>query len=245
MHLQFVGCGDAFGSGGRFNTCLHLRGTNANALIDCGASSLAALKRCDIDRNAIDLILITHFHADHFAGVPFFMLDAQFVGRRARPLAIAGPPGLEAWYARIFEATFPGGASNRWRFPLALHEVAPGRTETIGALTFTPFHVAHDDRAGPCLAYRIEVENRIVTYSGDTEWTEALIPAGRGADLLICECYVRDHPVRTHLSLAELGHELPRIGAKRVILTHMSDDMLRHLDGLPYETAADGMIVEL
>jgi ribonuclease BN (tRNA processing enzyme) len=245
MQVQFVGSGDAFGSGGRSNTCFHLRGATVSALIDCGASSLPALKRCGIDRNAIDTILITHFHGDHFAGVPFFMLDAHFVSRRERPLTIAGPPGMPDWYARISDATYPGATGNKLRFPLTLHEVAPERTDTIGAMRVTPFHVSHDDRAGPCLAYRIETEGRTITYSGDTGWTETLVPAARDADLFICECYLRDKPVRSHLSLVELQRELPGIGAKRVILTHMSDDMLTHLDSIPYETAADGMIVEV
>jgi ribonuclease BN (tRNA processing enzyme) len=245
MQVQFVGSGDAFGSGGRCNTCLHLRGASVNALIDCGASSLAALKRCGTDCNAIDAILVTHFHGDHFAGVPFFVLDAHFASLRERPLTIAGPRGLVGWYARAFDATFPGGADNRLRFALTLHEVEPGRTDTIGTLRVTPFPVVHDDRVGPCLAYRIEAEGRIVAYSGDTSWTESLLPAGRDADLFICECYVRDKPVRAHLSLAELRRELPRIGAKRVILTHMSPDMLAHLDDIPYETAADGMTVDI
>jgi ribonuclease BN (tRNA processing enzyme) len=245
MQIQFVGCGDAFGSGGRSTTCLHLRGAAINVLVDCGASSLPALKRWSIDRNAIDAILVTHFHGDHFAGVPFFALDAHFVSRRERPLTIAGPPGLEDWYLRIFEATFPGGAANRFRFDLVFHEVEPERTDAIGALQVTPFHVVHDDRVGPCLAYRIAAEDRVITYSGDTSWTEALIPAARGADLFICECYVREGPVRAHLSLAELERELPRIGAKRVILTHMSEDMLAHLDRVRYETAEDGMTIEV
>ena len=47
------------------------------------------MNRCGIDRNAIDTILVTHFHADHFGGVPFFMLDAQFNTKRVRPLTIA------------------------------------------------------------------------------------------------------------------------------------------------------------
>jgi len=245
MHLQFVGSGDAFGSGGRFNTCLHLRGETVNALIDCGASSLPALKRCGIDRNAIDHILVTHFHGDHFAGVPFFVLDGHFASRRERPLTIVGPRGLPQWYARAFEATFPGAINNRLRFPLTFHEVEPERTDTVGPLRVTPFHAVHSAEAGPCLAYRIEAENRIVAYSGDTEWTDALIGAGRDADLFICECYMRDKPVRAHLSLVELERQLPRIGAKRVILTHMSEDMLNRLDNVPYETAADGMIVDL
>ena len=93
MQLRFVGCGDALGSGGRFNTCFHVTGASINFLIDCGASSLPALKRLGIARDDIDLILITHFHGDHFAGLPFLLLDAQFT-RRTRPLVIAGPQGL-------------------------------------------------------------------------------------------------------------------------------------------------------
>jgi ribonuclease BN (tRNA processing enzyme) len=58
MKLTFVGCGDAFGSGGRFNTCFHVETAATRFLIDCGASSLVALKRLGIDRNAIDTILI-------------------------------------------------------------------------------------------------------------------------------------------------------------------------------------------
>jgi ribonuclease BN (tRNA processing enzyme) len=92
MQLQFVGCGDALGSGGRSNTGFHVTGERVNFLIDCGASSLPALKRLAIARDNIDLILITHFHGDHFGGLPFLLLDAQFM-RRTRPLVIAGPDG--------------------------------------------------------------------------------------------------------------------------------------------------------
>ena len=94
MKLQFVGCGDAFGSGGRFNTCFHLTGARTNLLIDCGASSMITLKRLGIAANDIGTILITHFHADHFGGIPFFMLDAQFFSKRTQPLTIAGADTL-------------------------------------------------------------------------------------------------------------------------------------------------------
>jgi ribonuclease BN (tRNA processing enzyme) len=90
MQVRFIGCGDAFGSGGRFNTCFHVTGDRTNLLIDCGASSLVALKRSNIALDDISLILITHFHGDHFAGLPFFILNAQF-SRSLAPLTIAGP----------------------------------------------------------------------------------------------------------------------------------------------------------
>ena len=108
MRLQFVGCGDAFGSGGRFNTCFHLVGRDINALIDCGATSLVSMNKLAIDRNAIRLILLTHFHADHVGGVPFFILEANYILKRDQPLIIAGPPSLKSRYAEIMQVGFPG-----------------------------------------------------------------------------------------------------------------------------------------
>ncbi len=84
MQVRFVGCGDAFGSGGRQNTCFHVTGASSNFLIDCGASSLPALKRCGIVRNDIELILITHFHGDHFAGLPSSCSTPSSPAARAR-----------------------------------------------------------------------------------------------------------------------------------------------------------------
>lgn len=246
MRLQFIGSGDAFGSGGRVNTCFHLVGNRTNMLIDCGASSLPAMNRLGIDRAAIDLILLTHFHADHFGGVPFFVLDQQFKAKRTRPLIIAGPPGLPGWFERAMSIAFPG--ERTLPFPLTLRELEIGRPNSIGDLTVTPFHVVHDDRAGPCLAHRIVVEGRTITYSGDTEWTDTLIDAARGADLFVCECYNFDKPVRAHMALNVLEQHLPSIGARRVILTHMSDNMLSRLNEVTYETyetAEDGKVVEI
>ncbi len=125
MQVRFVGCGDAFGSGGRFNTCFHVTGGHVNFLIDCGASSLPALKRCGIARNDIDLILITHFHGDHFAGLPFFLLDAQF-SRRCRPLVIAGPEGIEARLTQVMEALFEHSSRTKQKFELSVVALEPG-----------------------------------------------------------------------------------------------------------------------
>lgn len=243
MRLQFIGSGDAFGSGGRFNTCFHVESADTNFLIDCGASSLVAMKRVPVDRNAIDLILVTHFHLDHFGGVPFFVLDAQLLAKRTRPLTIAGPAGLPGWYDRLFAATFPG--ERKLPFELRLQEMAIGALNRVAGLAITPFQVRHDERAGPCLAYRIELEGKILCYSGDTEWTDVLIDAARGADLFICECYTFDRVVRAHLAFSTLREKLPLIGAKRVILTHMSEDVLSRTAALAFETATDGKVVTL
>ncbi|MBA2403045.1 MAG: MBL fold metallo-hydrolase [Bradyrhizobium sp.] len=244
MQLRFIGCGDALGSGGRANTCFHVTGDGVNFLIDCGASSLPALKRLDVARDNIDLILITHFHGDHFGGLPFFLLDAQFT-RRTRPLVIAGPQGIETRLAQVMEALFEHSSKTKPRFDLSVVALNPEESRTFGAVKVTPYPVVHGESGGPFLAYRIEAEGRVICYSADTEWTETLIPAAREADLFIAEAYYYDKIVKNHLSLTTLEAHLPAINARRLILTHMSDDMLGRLGSLAHTTANDGMVVEL
>jgi len=244
MRLQFVGCGDAFGSGGRLNTCFHVTGDRVNFLIDCGASSLPALKRLGIPRDDLDLILITHFHGDHFAGLPFLLLDAQF-SRRTRPLVIAGPEGIEQKLPQLMEALFEHSSRTTPKFDLAVVALRPEETRAFGAVNVTPFPVVHGESGGPFLAYRIEAEGCVIAYSADTEWTETLIPLAREADLFIAEAYYYDKVVKNHLSLTTLQAHLAEIKPKRLMLTHMSDDMLGRLDTLQHTAAHDGMIVEL
>jgi ribonuclease BN (tRNA processing enzyme) len=242
MQLRFVGCGDAFGSGGRLNTCFHVSGRAANFLIDCGATALPALKRLEIDRDAIDLVLITHFHGDHFAGLPFLLLDAQF-SRRTRPLVIAGPQGIETRLREVMDVLFEHSSKTVQRFDLSVVELAPGERRSFGAVTVTPFPVVHGTSGGPFLAYRVEAEGRTLAYSADTEWTETLIPLAHDADLFIAEAYMYDKVVKNHLSLMTLEPHLPAIGAKRLVLTHMSEDVLSRLDQIEHLAAEDGMVL--
>jgi ribonuclease BN (tRNA processing enzyme) len=244
MRLRFIGCGDAFGSGGRTNTCFHVTGHRVNFLIDCGASSLPALKRLGVACDEIDLILITHFHGDHFGGLPFLLLDAQF-SRRTRPLVIAGPQGIEARLAQVMEALFENSSKTKQRFDLSVVVLTPEQAHSFGAVNVTPFAVVHGESGGPFLGYRVEAEDHVIAYTADTEWTEALIPLGRDADLLVAEAYYYDKVVKNHLSLNTLEAHLAEIKPKRLVLTHMSDDMLGRLDTLAHETASDGMVIEI
>jgi ribonuclease BN (tRNA processing enzyme) len=245
LSLQFIGCGDAFGSGGRFNTCFHLVGERTNLLIDCGASSLVAMKQFGIERNAITTMVITHFHADHFGGIPFFILDAQFFSKRCEPLTIVGPIGLEAWYERVMETAFPGSSQVAQKFALHLVEIAAGESLKVGDLGVSAYQAIHGPPDGPYLAVRIEAEGRSIAYTGDTEWTPALIPAAQDADLFIAEAYFRDKAIFTHLSLNTIEANLDQLRPKRLILTHMSDDMLDHPDRNRYEAAEDGAVITI
>ena len=244
MHLQFVGSGDAFGSGGRLATCFHVAGERANFLIDCGASSLIGLKRLGIARDAIDTILVSHFHGDHFGGIPYFVLDSHF-SKRTRPLVIAGPPGIEGWYLRALEAAFERFSEIKLAFDLQLVTLPERTATTLDTLRVTPFPVVHGNSGGPFYAYRIEVEDRVIAYSGDTEWTDTLTEVARDADLFVIECYAYDKPIRNHLNLKTIEQNLARLGARKLVLTHMNDDMLAMRHKVAHVTASDGMVIDL
>lgn len=245
MQITIVGSGDAFGSGGRLNTCFHVAASQTHFLIDCGATSLPALKRLPIDRNAIETVLITHFHADHCGGVPFFILDAQFFAKRGSPLTLAGPAGLGDWLRRAMEMAFPGSSSAKRKFEVRIRELEPGRRSEINGIEVMPQLVRHGQPEGAFFAYRIECDERVIGYTGDTEWTDSLIEVGKGADLFIAEAYFFEKQVPLHLAYKTLAQNLPRIAPRRVLLTHMNDDMLAHADQVPEEKARDGLVLTL
>ncbi len=245
MKLQFVGCGDAFGSGGRLNTCFYVSSRQTALLIDCGATSVVGFKQQGIDANSLDLILITHFHGDHFGGLPFLMLEAQFISKRTRPLTIAGPPGLRDRYAQAMATAFPGSPHIPAGFHLDFVELTSGSRSELGGIGVTPYEVVHSDAAGPCFGYRLNIDDKVLAYSGDTQWTEALVSIGKDADLFICECYSYEKKIPAHTDFKTLETHQPRIAPRRLVLTHMSVDMLANRHRVAQETAEDGMVLTI
>ena len=215
VSVRFLGSGDAFGSGGRFQTCIYVR-TNgpeaAHLLIDCGASSLVAMRRFGVDPALIDTILLTHLHGDHFGGLPFFIMEAQFVSGRTKPLVVAGPPGLEDRIFEVMEALFPGSTGNERRFPLRFVELREGTAARIEPLAVTPYPVVHPSGA-PSYALRVALGDKVLAYSGDTSWTEALIPTAKGADLFVCDCHSFDGDPWYHLDYQTLMKHRESSGA--------------------------------
>jgi ribonuclease BN (tRNA processing enzyme) len=243
VRIQFLGSGDAFGSGGRFQTCLLLHGQHGSLLIDCGASSLIAMKRAGVDPAEIGWVLLSHLHVDHFGGVPFLILDGQF-SRRTRPLVVAGPPGVRARMEAAMEVFFPGSSSVTRRFATEIIELPERIASSVGPAIVTPFVVQHVSGA-PSYALRVEYGGKVIAYSGDTEWTEALVDAARGTDLFVCEAYFFDKKIKYHLDYQTLWEHRRRLECPRIILTHMSQDMLSHRGEVEFECAEDGKIVIL
>jgi len=244
MRLQFLGSGDAFGSGGRFNTCVLVETAASTFLVDCGASSMIAMRRFGVDPNRIGTVFISHLHGDHFGGVPFLILDAQFYSRRTVPLTLVGPPGFRERLTQTMEVLFPGSSTVERKFKTEIREISADQSTAINGVTVTPYLVEHVCGAPP-FALRFTCDDRVLAYTGDTEWTESLLAVGRGADLLIAEALFFERRVKYHLDYATLKASLARIGAKRVILTHMGPEMLAHIGAVPEETADDGTVVDI
>lgn len=225
MRLTVVGSGDAFGSGGRSNTCFWLETGKGTVVIDFGASALPALKGLKLDPNAIDAIVLSHLHGDHFGGLPFLLLDAQFLSRRERPLLIAGPPGTKARLHAAMEVFFPKSTGSRWKFEWRVEEIAIGvETELLGHSLITA-EVVHQSGA-PSTALRLSDGRQTFAYSGDTEWTDALLPIARNADLFICECYNYAGKLTGHIGWETLSERLPHLNARQVMITHMNPTVL-------------------
>jgi ribonuclease BN (tRNA processing enzyme) len=243
MRIRFAGSGDAFGSGGRWQTCIHLTAGGQVVLVDCGATSLVALKAQGLDPNAVGAVVVSHLHGDHFGGLPFLILDGQF-SHRTSPLLVAGPPGIRARLGEAMETLFPGSSQAHRRFPVEVTELSPGTPAGLGPALVRGWEVEHACGAPP-LALRVELAGVSFAYSGDTQWTPALAEAARGADLFAVEAYTFDRPIRYHLDYQTLRAHLGEIHAERIVLTHMSAAMLSRLADAELPAAYDGMIIDL
>jgi ribonuclease BN (tRNA processing enzyme) len=244
VSVRFVGSGDSFGSGGRFQTCILVDGPQSRFAIDFGTSSLIALAQQGIEHNSIDAILLTHLHGDHCGGVPFLLMDAMLSAKRARPLVIAGPRDLQRRMGEIREALFPGSGVMTPKFAVTWLEMEPGRPHHVLDFVVTPQPARHTAETNPT-AIRVEVGGKVVAYTGDTEWTDDVAKVAAGADLFIAESYFYDKPIKWHLNYPAIAALRDTLGARRVILTHMSREMLEHSDSVPEECAHDGLVVSV
>lgn len=213
-------------------------------LVDCGTTSLVALKAQGVDPASIDAVAVTHLHGDHFGGLPFLILDGQFT-RRVAPLRVFGPPGIAARLTQTMEALFPGSSRVTRRFAVEVEELVPdGQPMDLGVLAVRAWPVVHACGAPP-LALRVADRRSSFTYSGDTEWTSSLVEAVRGVGLFAVESYTYDKPVRYHLDYQTLRAHLDELDAERIVLTHMSASMLNRLADADLPAAYDGLTIEV
>ncbi len=239
-----MGSGDAFGSGGRFQTCIRVQAGGFTALVNCGATTLTAMKAQQLDPGEVNAVVITHLHGDHFGGLPFLVLDGQFA-RRTKPLTVLGPIGTSQRLHAAMEVLYPGSTKVQRRFELrVLGLPGAGSARQDGPILVTSWEVDHASGA-PALAVRVELTGKTFGYSGDSAWTPALLAAANGTDVFACEAYTYDGPVRYHLDYATVRQHAAELSTSRLILTHMGPGMLRQAGTCELEAASDGLVVRV
>lgn len=242
--LQFIGTGDAFGSGGRRNSAILLRESGTSVLLDCGPTTHTGLQALGIDPVEIDAIAISHFHGDHVAGVPFLLLDYLYVHRRRRPLTILGPPGIQARIDGLTGLYEYRGEIER-RYELRYRELSSPNPLEIGAnLTLTPLPAHHHSSTRPHML-RVETPNRQILYSGDTGWHAELPRRVGEADLFVCECVFMEAGFEYHLDHETLESQRERFRCRRILLTHLGREVIDDLGRVRFDTAHDGMKLSL
>ncbi len=244
VDITFLGTGDAFSAGGRHQAAHLVRTEGSCLLLDCAPTALSAIKQSGVSPNSIDRIFLSHFHGDHFGGVPFFFLEYVYVEPRRRPLQIIGPPGVEETVMMLFTAMYPDSAAEHLPYPVQFIEAHPGKQLSFDGMRIEPFLVPHLNRP-ISLGYEMLMEGRKLAYSGDTGWTEDLLKHSEDSDLFLCECTFFETRLQTHLDYPRLAVNHPRFGSKRIVLTHLGIEVLHHQHEIEIETARDNQTMSL
>jgi ribonuclease BN (tRNA processing enzyme) len=244
MKLYVLGCGDAFGSGGRRQSGYLVEAADRLFLLDCGPTSLLAMKGAGFDPRRLDAIFLSHLHGDHFGGIPFFFIEYLYLRARPAPLTIAGPPGTEDRVRGLFGMMYGGGSMAKEIPPTNFEVMRPGQPIRVNEIDVFPFQVPHQ-KNDTSLGLKIAYDGKQILYSGDSLWTELFVEHARGADLFLCECsYFREEP-GMHINYLALKENLSRLQCRQLLLTHLGEEMMRRKNELEVRVAEDGMVIEI
>lgn len=224
MELTVLGCGDAFGNGERYHTSFLLSEGGEHILLDCGATTLIRLKEEKVNLKAISTVVISHFHGDHFSGLPFLLISALFEHPRKSPLTIVGPKGVEDKVMELQNIMYPGTAEKLTMLNLVFMEYEEGIPLLVGDKTIRAYQMEHSPESFPH-GYKLTWSNRSVGFSGDTSMTKKLKDLAKGTDLFICECNFLTGVNFGHLSYEEIMQVKDQLDCKQLWLTHMNDEV--------------------
>ncbi|MGD9892051.1 MAG: MBL fold metallo-hydrolase [Dehalococcoidia bacterium] len=187
------------------------------------------MRKAGVDPRAIDVIFISHSHADHPFGWPFLLLSYLLWDRRDTDLWVVGPPGIQGFLETMVRAGAIDHIVTASRdaqgggFSLRYVEVSGGE-QTAGDIGFRAIRVEHDP-ALDCYGFLISDGARTLGYSGDSRLCDGLRQIASGADTLVLACNQRHEITPIHMNLDDvrtLRAEFPNLP---FVLTHRGPDV--------------------
>ena len=213
MEAIILGCGEAFDE--KLPNTSVLVKSSAILLLDCGFSAAPQVWKAVPDPNGIDLIYLSHAHADHYFGMPA-LLGRMWEERRTDPLQIVSQPEVIDQLRRALELGHRG-MPERYRFTIDYRPASAGDTLAFEdvALDFAEtWHSASN------LAVRVTSGNKSICYSGDGGITDASRALFSGTDLLIHEAYSFEQK-RFHAGIPGLLEMATREHVRNLALVHV------------------------
>ena len=244
LDITILGAADAFCSKGHLNAAYLFETDRSTFLVDCGPTALLAMKQRGIDTARLDFVVVSHFHGDHFGGLPNLLLEYTYERPRERPLLIVGPPGMEERLWMLYRALYPDVDRHALPFPLRFLELTPETTAAVADVGIFSVRVPHqvEDTA---LALRFDVDGKRVLYSGDSPWVDRFIELANGVDLFLCECTAYATPMGLHIEYGILRPLIPQLRCRRLVLMHLGREMREHAAEIDVECASEGMVIKL
>lgn len=231
VELTFLGAGNAFAAEGRYWSSFL---ANGRYLFDAPPTLLPHLKRLGTPPTDIEVIFLSHFHGDHFMGLPFLFLEYVYLTERRDDLFIVGPPGVEQKieeFARLCYPEVTREAGYRRRYI----EAQPGSDQHVNEIGFRAFPMNHVRGSLECFGYRVPVGDKTVAYTGDTMFCDEIFQLADGADVLVLDCTYSEGEGPEHVGLDDLRVIRKRVAAETTII-------LTHLNGQPDITGLENVI---
>lgn len=239
--VTMLGTGDAFASGGRAQAGYLIEYGGKRILLEAGPGIMPELKRHHIPAESLDLIIISHLHGDHFAGMPFLFLEYMWESPRKRPIIVAGPKNLEQRTVSLMHTMFSRFDLDGVQKKIKWVVLEPEKSARLAGVKVSTIRSPHT-KPDISLSVKLTVDGKNIVFSGDSGWNDELVDFSAGADLLICECtyYESDH-LRFHMNYPELRRNRARFKVGRMLLTHIGREVLNHASEAEIELASDGM----
>jgi len=216
MKIHFLGVGEACDERCP-NTSLHVTAANGQRfLIDCGFTTPHLYFAYYRDPDELDAVWISHFHGDHFFGIPLLLLRFWEMGRRKK-LVVAGPQGTREKVAAAMELAYANFLP-RLKYQLDFVEIEPGDVRELAGTNWSTAANIHSQR---CLALCIDDSIHRIFYSGDGRPTGETQTLAQGCDLIVHEAFTLDEEVENHGNIKSCLEFAGRAGVKHLALVHL------------------------